>query len=283
MRRIATYLLATLLLPGAAIAAESAQPVTDAPDSEAAKGSAILTIDQDALYRESAWGQRAEADLAARSRALSEENDRIADQLEAEDNALTELRKTLPADEFRTRADAFDQRVQKTRQERDEASRALLESAERDRNVFFNAAFPIFADVMVEHGALAILDRHTVFLASRSIDITDAMIARVDEVLGAGPDLPSGAEPGDALREDVTGPNTAPVEHGGANAPVGDAGKNGQGAAVPRSPVQPAVPSSPEASEGGVVDESPSPEGSDHADSPSDAPADSGAGAPAAD
>ncbi|WP_162784691.1 OmpH family outer membrane protein [Paracoccus suum] len=180
--------------------------------AQAAPQATILTLDQEALYRESRWGKRAQADLEARSRELAAENDRIAAELEAEDDTLTALRPTLPEDEFRRRADAFDAKVQKVRQDRDQAGRELLASADTDRTTFLNAALPVLTDLMRERGAIALLDRRTVFLSIEQIDVTGALIARVDAALG---DRPGAA---------ATTPGTAPAApSGGANAPAGGA------------------------------------------------------------
>ena len=138
MRGAAAALALTLLIAGAAAAQDAggasgpAAPVGGPqPGANAATGgspasregasaavspqpdlqSAVLTIDQDALYAGSRWGQRMRATLEARSRAVQAENDRIAAALEAEDDALTALRPTLDPDEFRRRADAFDAKV----------------------------------------------------------------------------------------------------------------------------------------------------------------------------
>lgn len=194
----------------------AAQVVVPAPGPapvQAAPSAAILTLDQEALYRESLWGKRAQADLEARSRAISAENDRIAAQLEAEDDALTALRATLPEDEFRRRADAFDAKVQKVRQDRDQAGRDLLASADTDRTAFLNAALPVLTDLMRERGAVALLDRRTVLLSIDQIDVTAALIARIDAALGEGP-VDAGTVAGQ--------PNAAGDPSNGAEAPIAD-------------------------------------------------------------
>lgn len=193
--------------------AAAQMPVPDSAPVQAAPSAAILTLDQEALYRESLWGKRAQADLEARSRAIGAENDRIAAQLEAEDDALTALRATLPEDEFRRRADAFDAKVQKVRQDRDQAGRDLLASADTDRTAFLNAALPVLTDLMRERGAVALLDRRTVLLSIDQIDVTAALIARIDAALGEGP-VDAGAVAGQ--------PNAAGDASSGAEAPIAD-------------------------------------------------------------
>src|SRR5690606_8100707 len=71
----------------------------------------VLTIDQDMLYARSQWGQRVQEEIEQRRREIAAENDRLAEQFASEEQELTALRRTLPPDEFRKRADEFDKRV----------------------------------------------------------------------------------------------------------------------------------------------------------------------------
>ena len=204
MRGGSALLAAALLLVSAAAVlaqadappAPSAQPpaTVAAPASTAAEDAAILTVDQEALWRGSAWGKRAQVDLEAEGAAIATENDRIAAVLEAEDASLTELRKTLAPEEFRARADAFDERVQQVRRDRDAAAVALRAKVGEERTAFLNASLPIFSALMAERGAVVVLERDSVFLSADAIDITAELIARVDAQVGAGPAAPASGE-----------------------------------------------------------------------------------------
>ncbi|AGT08975.1 OmpH family outer membrane protein [Paracoccus aminophilus] len=147
----------------------------------------IMTIDQDELFLNSAWGRRAQADLETRGQTLARENDELAEQFSNEERELAELRKTLPAEEFRKRADEFDKRVVQIRRERDAKVRELQHSAETERGAFFQVARPILAKLMEERGAVAVLDQRMLFASADSIDVTADLIARVDAEAGAGP------------------------------------------------------------------------------------------------
>lgn len=163
--------------------------------------SPVLTVNDAALFADSAWGRRVQADIEALSRQIAAENDRIYDDLAAEEEALTELRPTLPPAEFRELAEAFDQRAQDIRAERQAALRALNDHVEAERRGFFSVAVPVFADVMAEHGALVILDQRTVFVSADSVDVTDVLIRRIDAEIGAGPAGEAG-EPADGAAAD---------------------------------------------------------------------------------
>lgn len=154
--------------------------------------SPLLTIDRDALFVGSAYGQRLQAELRADSIALAEENRALTADLSEEEQRLTEQRATLPVEEFRTLADAFDAKVTRLRSEQDAKTRALQRRQETERQQFFANALPVLSRIVQEAGAVAILDRGTVFLTADEIDITDLAIARLDAAIGDGRGLPSG-------------------------------------------------------------------------------------------
>jgi Skp family chaperone for outer membrane proteins len=151
--------------------------------------SPILTIDQDRVYAASAFGRRVAREIEVRAAELAAENRRIEAELEAEERALTEARATLPSEEFRARADAFDTRVVAIRAEQDAKARALGTLRDTAREAFWRDSLPALSQILTERGAVAILDRRVVFLAANAIDITDDAVARIDGVLGEGPGL----------------------------------------------------------------------------------------------
>jgi Skp family chaperone for outer membrane proteins len=171
-----------------------------APDDDTAQQPApVLTLDQDVLYFSSAWGQRAQARLEAEGDVIAAENERLTRLLSTEEAQLTAQRATLPPDEFRRRAESFDLRATTVRRERAQAVQALSDWAEADRVAFFRAALPVMGEAMQNRGAVAVLDRRTVFVSLDAIDITDDLIAALDAAIGDGEGVvavPAG-EPGD--------------------------------------------------------------------------------------
>ena len=141
------------------------------------------------MYRQSRWGLRAQAELAAQSRQVAADNDRAFADLVADEDALTAARATLSPEEFRARAARFDERVVAVRAERQAALEALTQTAERDRALFFQAAAPVLGRVMAARGALVVLDQRTVLIADERIDATAATIAALDAELGDGREI----------------------------------------------------------------------------------------------
>ena len=164
----------------------SPAPTSPALAAGAAMSKAIVTVDQEQLYSRSAWGKRAEALVAERLRALEAENDRLVKELSAEEAALTDQRATLPAEDFRARAAAFDERVTTLRREREAASLEVAALSDAERSTFFAAAIPVIGALMRERGAVVVLDPRTVLLSAEAIDITDAAVSRLNGEIGDG-------------------------------------------------------------------------------------------------
>lgn len=148
----------------------------------------ILTVDQTRLFALSAWGQRAQADLEAEGQKIAAENERITAELSADEALLTQQRQQLEPAEFRKLAEAFDARATEIRRARAQVVDDLNARAEADRDAFYQAAFPVMAEMMQQRGALAVLDRRMVFVSVDFIDITDDLIEKLDAQLGMGPE-----------------------------------------------------------------------------------------------
>lgn len=164
------------LLAAAALAA--AVPLPALP--QALTGPGIRVLNQDRLLRESRMGQELLADLREAEQALERENQALADTLAAEERALTDQRASLPPDEFRLRAEAFDRRVESIRAERARLSQDLARRYEAEAQRFFETALPVLTALMAEQGIVAILNPEAVILGAEWLDITDQAIARLD-------------------------------------------------------------------------------------------------------
>ncbi|WP_017997850.1 OmpH family outer membrane protein [Paracoccus sp. N5] len=209
-RQVALLGLALLLAgPPAALAqtvaplagGPSAAPlVVDAPEPKGEGVLPVMTLDQEALYAGTKWGQRVKAELERRGQEIAAENERLANQFSAEEQSLTLLRQTMPADEFRKQAEEFDKRAVEVRRQREAAAEELNKRAADEYYAFSRAMLPVLAALMRERGAVAVLDKRAILVAAQSIDVTEALIQRIDSEIGAGPlqqgpNLPAPQEP----------------------------------------------------------------------------------------
>jgi Skp family chaperone for outer membrane proteins len=146
----------------------------------------VVVIDPDRLFRESAFGRASAARVSAEQAALVAENRRLEAELEAEERDLTARRATLPPEEFRALATAFDAKAEGIRKAQAEKDRAITESRQADQQRFLQVAAPELARMMSDMGAVAMLDKQVVFLSFDSIDVTDRAIVRINAALGDG-------------------------------------------------------------------------------------------------
>lgn len=147
----------------------------------------VLTLDQDRLFLESDFGRAVIERERVATQALEQENRKIEAELVAEEQALTEARATLAAEEFATRAEAFDAKVNRIRSEQDSKARRLTEGRETDRKAFLEVAVPVLGEILGDKGATAIMDKTLVILSLSAVDITDEAIARVNAALAETP------------------------------------------------------------------------------------------------
>ena len=192
----AARLLATcalLALAGGAAAQEDAPAAPELPSrtirtpADAKPLAApILTVDQEALFTASDWGKRTQRVLEEEGGKIEAENDRLAAQLSAEEAKLTQQRGALDPAEFRRQAEAFDIRATEVRRQRAQVVQDLNAWAEADRAAFYRAALPLMGEMMQERGAVAVLDRRTVFVSLDAIDLTQDLVARLNKELGDG-------------------------------------------------------------------------------------------------
>ncbi|WP_431300006.1 OmpH family outer membrane protein [Tabrizicola sp. BL-A-41-H6] len=170
--------------------------------------SAILTLDQDRFFAESAFGKAAIAREEAAMSALAAENLKIEQQLEAEERALTVKRPTMPTDEFAVLAKEFDTKVNRIRTGQDAKSRDITRVRDADRQRFLQSAVPVLGELLADQSAVAIIDKGAIILSLSAIDVTDLAIQRVNAVLGDGSDMP----PPDPASPDPGPPDPAPAD-----------------------------------------------------------------------
>jgi len=181
MKWLAPWLI-TLCLAGTAFGQGTTQP--QFPINQIA--APILTVEPDRLFSQSQFGIRVSGELALERETLLADKAAIEEQLRVEELDLTERRATLSPEEFTELADAFDQKVQQLRRDQDERSRRFAAKLDTSRQDFFSFALPVLADIVRQSGAVAILERRSVFLAADAIDITDQAIERINAELGDG-------------------------------------------------------------------------------------------------
>ncbi len=180
------------------------------------RSSDFLFINQERILTGSRTGQALLADEDRQRDALRTEARAIDSAFENEEQELNELRQNMSPEDFRAKADDFDARVVKARQDQDARSNALAQDLDRKRRQFYAAVAPILVKIMERFRAHAIFDENSVLLADDTLNITEAVIAEIDAAPPQGLPLPTPA-PGDspaAPPDNVPGQGGAPPREG---------------------------------------------------------------------
>jgi Skp family chaperone for outer membrane proteins len=144
----------------------------------------VLVVNPDQLFAETRLGQRMTDELQAERDALIALNRDLEQQLESEEQALTELRAEISPEEFRKMADQFDRKVQQIREDSERRVRDLERSRSQAPVAFMRVVEPILIEIMRDADAAVILDSRATLLSVETVDITGLAISRVDERIG---------------------------------------------------------------------------------------------------
>ena len=151
----------------------------------------LRTLDEERLFRGSAFGQRVEAEIDAASRALEAENEQLLEQLTTREMELTEARASMPPAEFRAQAEAFDLEAEGIRRSQAEKRQRLSLYEEAEQRRFFQLAAPILQQVLASEGAQVLIDSRAVIIGVSGMDMTEPAIAALNDSIGDGSPSPN--------------------------------------------------------------------------------------------
>ncbi len=169
MRWICSLLIAGLLATATSATAQTFRP-------------AFLILEQERVLAESLAGRDVLAQEDAERTELIAEGRALDQELEAEEQQLTDLRPRTDPASFQALADAFDAKVVRIRAEQEEKASALSQAAEQRRRDFFSQVAPILQQILTETGAGAVVEQRAVLMSNQNLNITDRVITRLDDV-----------------------------------------------------------------------------------------------------
>lgn len=140
----------------------------------------VLVVDLERALRESRSASSLREEEVRQRRALRARLDAIQAELEAEEAEMVILRETLAKDAFDARVRDFDQRVRAARRGAQEEAAALQARFAAAQSDLQAATGPLIEAIMLERGAVLVIDRRTALGVAPGLDATDALIARLD-------------------------------------------------------------------------------------------------------
>ncbi|MFN3592000.1 MAG: OmpH family outer membrane protein [Thermaurantiacus sp.] len=174
----------TSMLKGAAFAlAFMAAPV--AVHAQALSPAVIVVVDLDRVVNESAAGKAATTELQGRITALQTRANTLQTQLQAEANAIQQgqANNSLTGPQLEARAKAFGERQQAAQQELARSENDIQRARNFVLQQINDAAQPIITQIMRERGAQIALAEGATLQHSQGLNITNDVIARVNQSL----------------------------------------------------------------------------------------------------
>jgi len=144
----------------------------------------VFTVDMSKMLKFTNLGKYIISENNKSRSKLQKENDILESELLLEENLLSELRKTLTADEFLKKAIAFDEKVTVIRSNQARKEEILDDQIRKEEAEFFKAIYPILFQIVSEQGGMILLDQRNVVLFDSSVDITQDAIELINRVLG---------------------------------------------------------------------------------------------------
>ena len=145
--------------------------------------SSLFIVDMGKLYRSSDFGKNIILNINVDRQVLQNENEELELELLSEEKELSELRKTLPLDEFGAKALKFDEKVSKIRIEQGKKEENLKNKARQEETEFYKKIYPLLYELLLDLGGLLLIDKRNVILWDSSVDITDDAIELINRVL----------------------------------------------------------------------------------------------------
>ncbi|WP_316013025.1 OmpH family outer membrane protein [Roseobacter sp. HKCCA0434] len=140
----------------------------------------IVLVDPRAVLEQSETGREILRQNRADREALQAEADAISNAFELEEQELAARRDLVTREAFAELAREFDERVRAARVEQDRRSQALAARIEARERRFAQQLNPIYAGILGDSGAAAIVDLRSVILADAQLDVTEEVIRRLD-------------------------------------------------------------------------------------------------------
>lgn len=140
-----------------------------------------LVVDLDGILDHSKAGEAVTAELTAHNKIFEKEHARQEGQLEQLQQQLEQEHATMAPDAFQQKSDDFQRRVQEWQQAEQLNERALGQATEEAREKILDVLHDIIGGIALERHANLILLQSQVFFYARAYDITQEVLARLDE------------------------------------------------------------------------------------------------------
>ncbi len=151
--------------------------------SEQIPVAAVAVVDMERIFKKAKAAQSAQAQVQAFFDTGSAEITSREEELRREQQELAQQRPVLSPEAYSERERAFRADVSALEARRRELDRQLQNLRTRGEIAIRRAMVPIFAELSLARGITMIVGRTQIMFAVRSTDLTDDVLARLDETL----------------------------------------------------------------------------------------------------
>lgn len=149
----------------------------------AADPTAVAVVDIQKLLTESKAGKNIQSQLETHKTKFLADISKQEQKLRDDEKALADKRATLPADEFATKAKAFESELTETRRKAQERKRALEEAAAKSMGTLRDEIIKVVQKISDEEGYSLVINSQNVVINSKGMDITDKALANLDKAI----------------------------------------------------------------------------------------------------
>jgi outer membrane protein len=165
----------------AAIAIAWLQPwIHHGADAQKLPNTVAAVIDYQRILRDAAAAKSIREQIEARRRAYQEEISKEEQRLHEADKAFAKQRSVLSAEAFAAKRRDFEQEVAEVQRLVQERRRELDSTAAAALNVVKEALIEIVTSIAQERGFNLVLPTSEVLFFSRSLDLTEEVLAKLD-------------------------------------------------------------------------------------------------------
>jgi outer membrane protein len=190
-------LLSSVTVAAALLASSSALAQAAAPSAIQAAPARVVLVSMETLILQSNAGKAAFADFENRGKAFQAEVQRQSAALKAEEDALVKQRDVIDAAAFDQRVKAFQEKTNRLQQDLGKREQDLRSIQANIVQQVRRAISPIIKEEMESRGANIAYERENTLASSPSIDVTSAIMTKLNARLPSVSvtPLPQGAAP----------------------------------------------------------------------------------------
>ena len=175
--RLVAAVLAIAALPCSAVAADAAKP------GQALPAPVVIVVDLNRVQRDTLAGKQIAAQRDKYQQSFNSEFEGTRKQLQQTEQGLAQQRSTLAADVFQEKARVLNEEVATFQRRFQGAARALDKATAQASNDLQKMAITVTSEVASEMGAGLVMHKQHVFLHDERMDVTGAIIERINKRL----------------------------------------------------------------------------------------------------